>query len=311
MASGDWIALGSAIVAVVALAVAGLAYRQQRVTQRRTDEQQLNDLIEKLQDGLAGVSRPQGTMAFEAYATENAAKLAGLLGQAIEAKELIHGSGIRPNWFQSMVLAYSFSQAWDPAAAIEYWKNAVDVSKPEHQEAGRKPDYQAYIHSLAARAEFYYNRGLKNGTDGGKDDWQRARDDYDAALKLLLNDPDKQGPDLSRQQAASFLVGQAGFELSMVADKAKAVNLIADAFGQADSIAVEWRRVTALQNIGDCIVMMQGRLTPKPDLVTPVAAELNRRQVDISRFPDRVATLLLPAPGSNPDRPATHYGAKA
>jgi tetratricopeptide (TPR) repeat protein len=311
MASGDWVALGSAIVAAVALVVSGLAYRQQRVTQRRTDEQQLNDLIEKLEKGLADVSRPQGTMAFETYATENAAKLTSLLGQAVQAKELIDRSGIRPDWFQSMVLAYAFSEAWDLPGAIDYWKRAVEISKPEQQEADREPDHQPYIRSLAARAEFYYNRGLKNGTDGGEGDWTMARDDYDAALKLLLADPDKQGPDLSRQQAASLLVYQAGLELNMVGDDAKGVGLIGEAFTQADKIAVEWRRLTTLQNLGDCVVMFQGKLIRKRDLITPVAEELKRRQVDVARLPARVANLLSHPPGSNLDQPTSQYGATA
>jgi len=310
MASGDWIALGSAIVAAVALVVAGLAYSQQRVTQRRTDEQQLNDLIEKLEKSLADVSRPRGTMAFETYATENAAKLAGLLGQAIEAKKLIDRSGIHPDWFQCMVLAYAFTQAWDPASAIGYWQRAVEISSPEHQEADRKPDHQAYIHSLVARAEFYYNRGLKNGAEGGEDDWQSARDDYDAALELLLADPDKQGPDPAMQQAATFRAYQAGFEFNMVGDDAKGVSLIGEAFTYADAIAVEWRRLTALQNVGDCIGMFQGRLIRQRDLITPIAAELKRRKVDAARLPAGLANLLEHPPGSNLGQPG-QYGATA
>ena len=141
--SGELIALGSALVSAVALAVSGFAYRFQREAQGRTDEQQLNDLIQKLQDGLASFNRPQGSFTVEAYAT-NATALAGLHGHAIAAKKLIERSGIEPDWFQSMVLAYAFTQAWDAASAIDYWERAVEISKPEHQVPGRKPHYQAF-----------------------------------------------------------------------------------------------------------------------------------------------------------------------
>jgi len=314
MGSGDLISLGSAIVAAVALAVSGFAYRLQRETQGRTDEQQLNDLIEKLQGGLASFSRPQGSFSFEAYAT-NATALAGLHGHAIAAKKLIKHSGIEPDWFQSMVLAYAFSMAWDAASAIDYWERAVEVSTPEHQVPGQEPHYQAYIHSLTARAEFYYNRGRKNGR---QDDWQLARDDYETALRELLRDPDGQGPDLARQQATSILVYQAGLELNMAGDDAKAIANISEAFVQANSIVVPWRRHKALESTAGLVGMLQQQMLQQQmlqprDLLRPVAAELARQKVDIDKFPASVVALLTLPPDGGPEvaagQPTELYGA--
>lgn len=309
MGSGELIALGSAVVAAVALAVSGFAYRLQREAQGRTDEQQLNDLIQKLQDGLASFNRPQGSFTFEAYAT-NATALAGLHGHAIAAKKLIERSGIEPDWFQSMVLAYAFTQAWDAASAIDYWERAVEVSKPEHQVPGRKPHYQAYFHSLTARAEFYYNRGRKKGQ---QDDLQLARDDYETVVRELLKDPDGQGPDLARQQAASVLVYQAGFELNMAGDDARAIANISEAFVQANSVVVPWRRHKALESTASFVSMLQQQMLQPRDLLTPIAAELARREVDIDKFPASVvAFLALPpdgGPGVAAGQSAELYGA--
>ena len=296
MGSGELIALGSAIVAAVALAVSGFAYRLQREAQGRTDEQQLNDLIQKLQDSLASISRPQGSFTFEAYAT-NVAAQASLHGHAIAAKKLIERSGIEPDWFQSMVLAYAFTQVWDAASAIDYWERAVEVSKPEHQVPGRKPNYQAYFHSLTARAEFYYNRGRKNGQ---QDDWQLARDDYETVVRELLKDPDGQGPDLARQQAASVLVYQAGFELNMVGDDARAIANISEAFVQADSVVVPWRRHRALESTASFVGIHQQQMLQPRDLLTPILAELARREVDINKFPASVVALLTLPPDGGP-----------
>jgi tetratricopeptide (TPR) repeat protein len=296
MGSGELIALGSAVVAAVALAVSGFAYRLQREAQGRTDEQQLNDLIEKLQDGLASFNRPQGSFTIEAYAT-NATALVGLHGHAIAARKLIERSGIEPDWFQSMVLAVAFTQAWDVASAIDYWGRAVEVSKPEHQAPGHKPHYQAYFRSLAARAEFYYNRGRKNGR---QDDWQLARDDYETVVRELLKDPDGQGLDQSRQQAASVLVYQAGFELNMVGDDARAIACISEAFVQANSVVVPWRRHRALESIASFVSILQQQMLQPRDLLTPIVAELARREVDIDKFPASVVALLtLPPDGGS------------
>jgi hypothetical protein len=315
MGSGELIALGSAVVAAVALVVSGFAYRLQRQSQGRTDDQQLNDLIEKLQDGLASLNHPKASFTPEAYATNyvtNATALAGLHGHAIAAKKLIERSGIEPDWFQSMILAYAFTDAWDAASAIDYWERAVEVSKPEHQVPGHKPSYQAYFHSLTSRAEFYYNRGRK---DGQQDDWQLARVDYETVLRELVKDPDGQGPDLARAQAASMLVLQAGFELNMVGDDARALANISEAFVQANSIVVPWRWHKALESIAGFVSMLQQQTLQPRDLLTPIAAELARQKVDIEKFPASVVALLTLPPDGGPGvaagQPTELYGANS
>ena len=239
----------------------------------------------------------------ETYTAENAAKLARLHGQAIEARKLIDRAGILPDWFQSMVLASAFTQAWDPAGAFDFLKQAVEVSKPENQEANRKPGYQAHIHSLMALAEFYYIRGLKNDTE---DDWKNARDGYRAARKMLLGDHERQGQDLARQQAASMLVYQAKLELAVVGDDAEAaaVGHIAEAFIQANSIGVEWRRLKTLEDVTSFVGQLQSKALPPRNVVTSAAAELTRRGVKVDDFPASVVALFsVPPDGGLPGAP--------
>jgi hypothetical protein len=289
--SGDWIALGSVLVSIVAFALASVAYRQQkRVSaaaaaaadraQATTDEQNLNDLIEKIQEGLAKISQAETTFKLEGFAAENSA-LAALQGQALEARRLARRPGIELDWFQNMALAYAFSQVWDPAGAIEFWDRAVDGARTS----------QAHIRSLAARAEFYYNRGLGN-------DFDLARKDYGAALDELEADADGQGPDLVAQQAAGLLLTQAGFEFNIGNDE-MAVGLAAGALLKANGIGVTWRRLRALDRAGYLLQDLQNRVIPAREILRPVAAELGRRGIGPDEFPSKTAALLsVPPDGS-------------
>lgn len=188
MSSGDLISLGSLVVAIIAFMVSVFTYHVQKSTQVSSDEQNLNDLIEKIQSGLAATAVPQTTFSLESYAAENTA-LAALQGQALEARRLARRAEIELDWFKNMVLAYAFSQVWDLGSAKEFWDGAVGGAKTA----------QARVRSLAARAEFYYNRGL-NG------DWDLAQQDYEDALDEVRHDADGQGPDLVAEQVSGMKV---------------------------------------------------------------------------------------------------------
>ncbi len=282
MASGDWIALAAAIFAGISGAVAFIAYRLQQRTQASSDEQQLNDLIEKMQQGLGSLDTTR-TMTMKTFAA-NSVALTSLHGQALEARKVIGRGGIKPDWFQNMILAYAFSQSWDLASANPYWDDAVATALA----SGNHP---AYVSSLVARAQFYYSRGHEK-------DWDRARKDFQAATAELLKDPDRQGHDLAAQQAAMLLLQQAGLELDAEGETT-AVALVVRAFTVANSIGARWRQRTMLKALGDLVRELQQAMG-FPSLLQHVAEELSRAKPGLKAFPeDAVVTLsaaLTPVP---------------
>jgi hypothetical protein len=285
MSAADVISLGSLAVAIVAFV---MSYRAQQRTQDSTEEQnlnelreKLNDLIERIQSSLATMAQPQTTFKLEAVVAESVA-LTALQGQALEARRLARLPGITLDWFQNMVLAYALSQVWDPASAEEFWVGAVTAAVTS----------QARIRSLTARAEFYYMRGL-NGD--GHNDWQDARTDYRAALDELRRDPDGQGPDLVAQQAA-FMELQQAFAEFKVGNDSMAVGLAADAFVDANAVSAPWRKMSGLDRLGGLAQTMDNLVIPPREVMPDVAAELSRRGISPDTFPPRTAALLLMSP---------------
>ena len=132
-------------VAVVAFVVPWRAYRLQDYTQDSSDEQEFTDLIEKLQEQLAKLVKPDGAeITLENSPADNAALMAAR-GLALEARKRAVKADLKPDWFQAVVLATAFSEVWDLALASEYWDDAV---------AGAKT-HQSRIRCLMARAQFY------------------------------------------------------------------------------------------------------------------------------------------------------------
>ena len=97
-----------------------------------------------------------------------------------------------------------------------------------------------------------------------------------------------------------MLVYQAGFELNMVGDDARAIANISEAFVQADSVVVPWRRHRALESTASFMSMHQQQMLQPRDLRTPIVAELARREVDIDKFPASVVALLTLPPDGGP-----------
>lgn len=277
MTSGDWIALAATILAALSGAAALIAYRLQRRTQATSDEQQFNDLIAKMQEVLAGLDNSR-TMTLKTYAA-NGVALTSLRGQALEARKVIGRARIKPDWFQNMILAYAFSQAWDLASAHGYWDDAVTGALASR-------NHPAHVSSLVARAQFYYNRGLDN-------DWELARRDFKAAADELLKDPDHQGHDLAAQQAAMLRLQQAGFELDAEGETA-AVALIVEAFTVANTIGARWRQRTMLKGLGDLVRELQQTMG-FPSLLQQVAAELSRTDPGLEALPADIAAMLSAA----------------
>jgi tetratricopeptide (TPR) repeat protein len=297
MASAEWIALGGFLAAVVAFFVSLRAYQLQRRTQSINDQTKFDDLIQKIQENLGKLSQSQGDLGSYptpgGYTATNTT-LIGLLGLALEARRLARRAGLQPDWFQSMVLAYAFSQVWDTASAIEYWTRMVDVADT----------HQSHIRSLVSRAAFYYNRGLA-------DDWDLARQDFDTAVKELEEDPDSQGPAMVKEQVAYQRAQQAGLEL-MIGATDRAVTYYADSFQVSNAIAVSWRKQRTLATVG--MLVLQQQVVPPKDLLKLIGDELQRRRVVLAEFPAATAALFSvppdgasfgPPPGgeSQPSRP--------
>jgi hypothetical protein len=282
MTAGDWIAFAAAVAAVGSCAVALIAFRLQGRTQAAGDEEHLSDLIEKMQTGLASLPNVRREATLESMAAGGVA-LTSLRGQALEARKLIQRADLKPDWFQSMILAIAFSQTWDLASAGPFWTDAVVAS-------AKAGDHPAHISSLTARAEFYYNRHLG-------DDWQLARDDFTAAFDELSADPDHQGPDIMNEQLSYMRLRQGSFELDAEGVDG-AVPLIVDAFIKASLIAAAWRKRNALKALSNIVLELQ-QLAEHPDLFGKVKAGLVMEGINIDGLPaDASALLSMPPDGS-------------
>jgi hypothetical protein len=284
MSSTDWISLAGVIVAIVAFAVAAFTYQLAKRTQLTSDEQQFNDLIEKIQASFAtsqaaersmvGSATGSGQFTLENYAA-NSTTLARLQGLALEARKLAERAGLEPDWFQSTVLGYAFTEVWDNAGAAPYWSRAVDAAKT----------HQSLVRALASRAAFYYNRGMA-------DDLDLARKDFTRALDELKADPDRQGPDLAAEQMVQLGLAQAEMEL-MTGHLPPAVNLVVDAFLESNAVTTAWRKQRALMLVSGFV--LQQKIVPTQYLLQGVRTELARRDVAPDKFPDATAALLSAA----------------
>jgi hypothetical protein len=282
MATGDWIAFAAAVVAALSCVVAVVAYRLQRRTQAATDEQQLNDLIEKIETGLASLGKVRQDATPQSLRASGVA-LTSLRGHALEARKLIRRADITPDWFQCAVLAYAFSQTLDIASAGPFWKAAVDTSK-------RDADHPAHIVSLTARADFYYNRGLG-------DDWQLARQDFADAYAELSGDPDGQGPDLVNEQLATMRVQQGSFELDAEGEQAAMPHFV-EAFVRAASIKATWRKRNVLKTLLSLTLELQ-QTGACAELLDEVKAKFAAQHISLDDLPaDISAALSMPADGS-------------
>jgi hypothetical protein len=294
MSATDWIALVGVVVSVVAFAIAARAYQLQKRSQGTSDEGQLNDLVEKIQDRLAGMGGSL-EVTMKSFSADNAA-LAGVQGLALEARKLSERAGIEPDWFQSMVLATAFGQVWDLAGAAPYLRRAVDIAKT----------HQSRIRSLTSRAMFYYMRGQDADLELARQDFKTARDE-------LRKDPDQQGPDLATEQAAALRLAQAECEL-MMEHRARAVDLVVDAFLEANTLHAAWRRKRAV-GLALAFVLEQ-QIVPTHELLPSVRAALLDRDARPDSFPDNAKALFMApadssaASGSSaPGQPAGLYGA--
>jgi hypothetical protein len=215
--------------------------------------------------------------------------MVSLLGLGLEARRLARQAKLEPDWFQSMILAYAFTQVWDTATASEYWTRMVRLADT----------HQSRIRSLVSRADFYYNRGLA-------DDWDRGRQDFDAAVKVLEEDPDSQGAALVKEQVASLRVRQGGMEL-MIGATDRAVACDADAFQLSNAIDVSWRKQRSLTTAA-MLVSQQQQHAAGQDLFNLIGDELRRRDVVLAELPASLTPLLSAHLPGGEGQPSRLYG---
>lgn len=286
MSSAEWISLASVIVAGIALGVSGFTYYLQKRAGASSDENAFYSLIEEIEKQLGTLNIPHGAITPDVYATSNAA-LGALHGLAVEAKKTSGKAEIEPDWYQSMILAFAFSQVWDLPAAIYYWERAVRESEENQNES-------AQVRSLLARGAFFYNRNHDN-------DWQSARGDFSKAVEKLHADPNHQGIDMAAAQIASTLGTQAGFELWIelgTGGHHESERLIADAFEATSKITALWRRQVTLQYI--IPPLLSHPAASGQEVFKCVTAELSRRGVTTDKFSSTIDDLLANLNSSDP-----------
>lgn len=225
MSSSDWLALGGVIVSCLAFAVSFVAYRLQARSAQSDNEKELADQINAIQAQLAELSPvPQPTDSMEALArTGNAAQQAQAMATIIKTTSvngalqtlllrigtLVESAKLQPDWYQNLVLATAAVQIGDPITAEPYTSRAVELARtPSEHGWDAGTAMAAQMQSLRVRANFYFNRGLP-------DDLERGRDDFDAARQLVEDNRNRQGPFITAGRLIELYVRQSDFELDL------------------------------------------------------------------------------------------------
>ena len=199
MASADWVALGGLIVSCFAFAVSFVAFRLQRRTAESDNEKELADQIVAILSYLAqfgpqptdpaanadGAAPPAASMEAFVKASNINAALQTLL---LRVGALITSTGVRPDWYQNLVLASAAVQIGEPVMAGPYAEEAVDLARhAEDRGWNAQAAAVAQMFSLQVRANFYYNRGRP-------EDVEAARADFKEARRLVRDIRHEQGP---------------------------------------------------------------------------------------------------------------------
>ena len=122
---------------------------------------------------------------------------------------LIDSTGVRPDWYQNLVLASAAVQIGEPVMACPYAEEAVNLAR-HAQDHGWNAGIaaMAQMSSLQVRANFYYNRGRP-------EDVEAARADLKEARKLVRDIRHDQGPYATISRLVELYVRQADFELDL------------------------------------------------------------------------------------------------
>jgi hypothetical protein len=220
-----------------------IAYRLQAKTAKSDQQKELADQIDAIQQQMAklGPMSPSGNSlaAIANIGNVNAALQALLLRVAT----LIASAELDLDWYQNLVLAMASLEVGDVTNAGPYAESAVTLAHSP-QAHGLDPGTASFAQmvSLGTRAAFHFSRGL----DG---DEEKARDDYDAARKVVHNSRDRQGPHITCAQFIDLYVGEANWELE-TGHPDHAIGLMAKA-------CHEWLRIRvplARQSMGSYLI---------------------------------------------------------
>ncbi|HVB90606.1 MAG TPA: hypothetical protein VND70_00745 [Acidimicrobiales bacterium] len=234
MTSSDWIAVSSALIAMLAFALGYRSYRLQKTSAEGDAQGQLDGLISTLTNLLGKAfaqNIPPVSPGSPAVNVSVQGTMAELQVVGSQAHQLLHPTDPSDScpelgWYSAYVLANTFEQVWHMKRAGEYWDEAVRLSAGEPQ---------AQFVALQGRAMHRFGRN----NDG---DIALGRIDYDSALNLL--DPGSQGIDATREQTVGLYVSRAACEQG-VGNGSVVVDCIWDAWAAALSINTPWRHLRA------------------------------------------------------------------
>lgn len=302
MSSSDWVALGGLLVSCLAFAVSFVAYRLQEKTAKSDNEKELADQIAAIQAHLAEPN-PTAQPGYVTAATTQAASQeaiakasstnAALQMLVVRVGNLIESTGVKPDWYQNLVLASAAVRIGDQVMARPYAEAAVSLaSRPEDRGWSAETAAAAQMLSLLVRANFLYNRGHP-------EDVKAAREDYEQAGKLVRKVRHEQGPFMTAGRLAELYVRQAEFELDLGHDE-RAAGLMARA-------CHEWQEArvpAAQQSIGNLIwsfVTAQGRVAASTLLTGEFVDAWNRFQQGVPDPGNGAPAPGTPEPGAGID----------
>lgn len=308
MASADWVALGGLIVSCFAFAVSFVAFRLQGKTAKSDNEKELADQIVAILSYLAqfgpqpadpaasagGAAPPAASMEAFAKASNINAALQTLL---LRVGAMIDSTGIRPDWYQNLVLASAAVQIGEPVMAGPYAKEAVNLARhAEDRGWNAQTAAMAQMFSLQVQANFYYNRGRP-------EDLEAARADLKEARRLVRDIRHEQGPFATVSRLVELYVRQADFELDL-GDHQLSAGLMAKACHEWQEI----RAPSARQAIGGLICSFahsQGHVPA--DTLLPGefvgAWDAFQRELRMAATAGRDAVAQPGTPGAKPAEP--------
>lgn len=231
MSTSDWIAIGAAIIAVLSPAVAVIAFREQAKKDRYDAEKDLADQVGAINDELAKLPQ-QSAWDHPAEALVSTSNTnATLETLVVRAGDLIDSQLLKPNWFQTAVLAMASLEIADMAVAGRYTRKALKLARDlETSRDASQRSRRALTLSLRMRAMFYFQRGLAGDVD-------KARKAFGVAHKLIRANAATQGPYVYVGEMIELCFRQASCELAL-GETGTAQDLIRSAVD-------EWDKLTA------------------------------------------------------------------
>lgn len=277
MSAEVWVALGSAVVAIIVADVTWRQFQLQRLTAQGDVQDQFNQVIHKLAALVFMPVPPSGNIGPQMAETQALITQAqGLLRADSGSKQAQPQSWWRRKIFSRQagkpatpyadsfccnILATAFMNAWDVKLAERYWNHAVARAKGP----------QALVYALRGRAQFSYARSRDDA------DVRNGKKDFGQALEVLKSRT--HGNDLVRQEDAITLVMRAQCELAL-GNEPDLVKCIEDAWQKVNGILSLWRRNDMINSMTTFAASTYepGRYSSIPELDRRAREQLQRYQ---------------------------------